>query len=465
MLNNPTVNFGNIKFLDDILKKSREEEKEKPNNKFHQIIERDKKFILNLYRSHSTYKDTIKNMEKESKGIFYYRRMVKGSLKNKSSFIRIILQSIEKVNQEKKKSQSKKRKVKFNFCKPQIDIIKKRKLELENRNQLKLIEKEKDELIQKRILSPVNIFRKKDTLSLAGKNIFENYESNVSSKKNISRINSGSENRLFSGITKNLDNISTKNKSLSRSISTNSILTRKSTSNNIQLSFPERRIKKFNYILNKCQQEIQHGNKLGGKFEKFTNIINDNLELVKQNRDNKEDNNIQDQKIIEDKVTNKQKYKLLEIEKFNELKKKIDIKISDNFVYFNRKEYEEQVKCKRKEEEYDLYLENINKINEELEKKKIKEKEKLHEIENLLEDVYKKKDYLKNKINIYGFNRIIEKDHEKYMKDNIIFDDNYFLLNEKKQEEHKGTLVQKLLFKKKENEKEKRYIIRKIKVN
>ena len=59
-------------------------------------------------------------------------------------------------------------------------------------------------------------------------------------------------------------------------------------------------------------------------------------------------NNIQDQKIIEDKITNKQKYKLLEIEKFNELKKKkIDTKISDNYVYFNRKEYAEQTKEKR----------------------------------------------------------------------------------------------------------------------
>ena len=465
MLNNPTPNFDNIKFLDDILKKSREEEKEKPSNKFHQIIERDKKFILNLYRSHSTYKDTINNMEKESKGIFYYRRMVKGSLKNKSSFIKIILQSIEKVNQDKKKTQPKKRKLKFNFCKPQIDIIKKRKIELENRNQLKLIEKGKNELMQKRILSPVNIFGNKERLSLAGKNILENFEYNVSSKKNISRINSGSKNRLFSGITKNLDNISTKNKSLSRSISTNSILTRNSTSNHIQFSFPERRIKKFNYILNKCQEEIQHGNKIGGKFEKFTNNINDNLELVKQNRDNKEDNNIQDQKIIEDKVTNKQKYKLLEIEKFNELKKKIDTKISDNFVYFNRKEYAEQVKDKRKEEEYDLYLENINKINEELEKKKIKEKEKLHEIENLLEDVYKKKDYLKNKINTYEFNRIIEKNHEQYMKDNVVFDDDFFILDEKKQEEHKGTLVPRLILKKEEINKNKKKVDFKTKVN
>ena len=181
--------------------------------------------------------------------------------------------------------------------------------------------------------------------------------------------------------------------------------------------------------------------------------------MIKKNRDNKEDNNIQDQKIIEDKITNKQKYKLLEIEKFKELKRKIDAKISDNYVYFNRKEYQEIVKDKRKEEEYDLYLEDINKINEKLEIKKRKEKEKLFEIENLLDDVYKKKNYLKNKINNYSYNREIEKEYEQYMRDNIVFDDQFFILEEKKPEEHKGTLIPKLLSKKEELSKNKKNII------
>ena len=60
---------------------------------------------------------------------------------------------------------------------------------------------------------------------------------------------------------------------------------------------------------------------INGKFEKFMNNINENFSLEKQRRNNKEDNNIQDQKIVEDKVTPKMKYKLMEIEKFKELKK------------------------------------------------------------------------------------------------------------------------------------------------
>jgi hypothetical protein len=463
MLNEPKISF---KFPNEIIQKSREEGKEKDDERFHEIIERDKEFILNCYRNQPFYKDSMSKLEKASKGIFYYKRMVKGSLKNKSSFIRVILQSIAKVNQAKKKPPKKKRRINFNVCKSPIEEIKKRKLELEKRNKMKLLERENSDIFKKINFSSIENGNGRIKLRLlsAGKNVIENFDSNKSSVNNKSRINSSSKNRILSGLTKNLDSISTKNRSLSRSISSNSIFSRKTINNKIDYNSPEKRIKHFNYILSKCQDEIAHGNRIGGKFEKFTNEINDNLANIKQNRDNKEDNNIQDQKIIEEKVTNKQKYKLLEIEKFKELKKRIDAKISDNYVYFNRKEYAEKIKDKRKEEEYDLYLENINKIIEEIEKKKIKEKEKFHEVDYLLEDVYKKKQYLKNKINNYRFNRIMEKEKEQYMKDNIVFNDDFFFLEEKKQEDNKGTLIPKLLLKKQEIAKMKKNIIGKTKV-
>ena len=44
--------------------------------------------------------------------------------------------------------------------------------------------------------------------------------------------------------------------------------------------------------------------------------------------------NIQGQKIFGDKVSPKQKYKLFEIEKFNELKKRINAKISDIIILY-----------------------------------------------------------------------------------------------------------------------------------
>ena len=457
------MDINNKKFIDVIRKKQKEEEKEKMNNKFHQLIEKDKEFILNCYRNQPYYKDEIGKLEKESKGVFVYRRMVMNSLKNKSSnFIKVLLNSIKSIQKRKQKPIPKKIKLKYGYNVSELDIVRKKKYDLENRKRLKSLEIEKKENLEKNNFSSmeVNNDQKKNSLLSAGKNIMDQLDTNLTSNKNLSRINSG-HTRIFSGITKNIDNLSTINKSLTRSVSTNSMITKRTNNtknNKIDLSFPEKKILKFNSILDKCKEEITHGNRIGGKFEKFTNNINENLYIIKQNRDNKEDNNIQDQKIIEDKITNKQKYKLLEIEKFKELKKKIDAKISDNYVYFNRKKYAEVVKDKRKEEEYDLYLEDINKINEKLEKKKKKEKEKLIQIETLLDDVYKKKKYLKNKIKYYDYNRIAEKEHEQYMKDNVVFDDEFFILDEKKPEEHYGTLIPKLLEKKEENGKVKNNI-------
>ena len=456
------MNFNNIKYLDEILKKSREEEKEKKIKKFHQIIEKDKEFILNCYRNQPYYKDLISQLEKSSKGTLAYHRLVKNGLKNKStSFIKVILQSIKSMQKDQEKVvHPRKKKLKYGYNVSEIDIVRKKKFDIEKRNRLKSLEIEKSKNSEIKNISSIdnNNTQKINSLLSAGKNIIDQLDTNLTTNKNLSRINSGNT-RIFSGLTKNMDNLSTINKNITRSASTNSIISRKSNenkNNKIEFNFPEKRIIKFNSILDKCKEEISHGNRIGGKFEKFTKNINENLSLIKQNRDNKEDNNIKDQKIIEDKITNKQKYKLLEIEKFKELKKSIDAKVSDNYVYFNRKEYAEIVKDKRKEEEYDLYLEDINKINEQLEKKKLKEKEKLYEIENLLDDVYKKKKYLKNKINNYSYNRIIEREHEQFMKDNVVFDDEFFILDEKKPEEHKGTLIPKLLGKKDENAKNKK---------
>ena len=475
---------------ESMLLKPNKEDKTKLTNKFHQIIEKDKEFILDCYRKQPLYKESIPQMEKASKGIFYYRRMVKNGLKNKSSFIKVILQSIAKVNQHKK-IKFQKRKLKYGYKIPEIDYVRKRKLELEKRYRMKELEDEKKNLLRKNY-SSIDISRgERNSLALAGINCIENYDSNRSSilndnsgvnssfknrifsgvtnnlenisTKNNSRINSSNRNRLFSGITNNMEDINIKNKSLTRSASSsNSIIFKNNIddiiNHKVDDNFSEKRIRKFNHLLSKCQSEINHGNMIGGKFEKFMNNINENFSLEKQRRNNKEDNNIQDQKIVEDKVTPKMKYKLMEIEKFKEMKKRIDCKISDNYVYFNRRKYSEFVKNRKKDEEYYLYLEDLNKINEKLEMKKVKEKQKLNQIETLLDDVYKKKNYLKNKIRNYSNNRKLEIEKEEYMKKNMVFNDDYFLLNEKKEEEHKGTLVPKLLSQKEEMEKNKKLL-------
>ena len=57
---------------------------------------------------------------------------------------------------------------------------------------------------------------------------------------------------------------------------------------------------------------------------------------------------------------NKDKYKIKEVEKFNDIKKRIDSKISDIYAYFNRKEFRKKIKDKEKNDAYELYLKDIN---------------------------------------------------------------------------------------------------------
>lgn len=261
---------------ESMLLKPNKEDKTKLTNKFHQIIEKDKEFILDCYRKQPLYKESIPQMEKASKGIFYYRRMVKNGLKNKSSFIKVILQSIAKVNQHKK-IKFQKRKLKYGYKIPEIDYVRKRKLELEKRYRMKELEDEKKNLLRKNY-SSIDISRgERNSLALAGINCIENYDSNRSSilndnsgvnssfknrifsgvtnnlenisTKNNSRINSSNRNRLFSGITNNMEDINIKNKSLTRSASSsNSIIFKNNIDDKINHkvddNFSEQRIRK-----------------------------------------------------------------------------------------------------------------------------------------------------------------------------------------------------------------------------
>ena len=410
-----------IKFFEQLSKRFIEPIKESNKNGFHNEIEKDKEYILDFYRKEPFYKDTIDKMELKSRGNFYYKNLVKKQIQKKSNFVRIILKSISQINEKKKKNVDKKKLRGYDVSQLESLRNQKRKMDIrlkskENRDNFK-------------------------SLDIGNRNVFL-----LSGKNCIDSLSSNKKNRIFSGIKNDSekDNKVTLKSNLSRSLSLNSMIINNNNETNLMNN--ERRIDKFNGILNKCQKEIKDGDIIGGKMERFTERFNKNLSIVKKKRE-KVDNNIQDQKIVEDKIKPKQKYKLLEIEKFKELKRKLNVKISDNYVYFNRKEYSELVNDKRKDEEYDLYYEDINKVYEKILENREKEKSKFIEIKDLLEDSYKKKDYLKNKIASYNKDRIIQLEKESKEKNNFEF----FIKEEGKRKDNLGTLVPKLLIKKKEN--------------
>ena len=105
MINNIRMN-NKIQILNDIFTKAKEEEKEK--SKFHQIIEKNKEFILNCYRKQPLYRDSINILEKANKGTFTYRRLIKSGIKNKSNFIKLLLRTILKLVNLKRKNQNQK---------------------------------------------------------------------------------------------------------------------------------------------------------------------------------------------------------------------------------------------------------------------------------------------------------------------------------------------------------------------
>ena len=436
----------NLEFFNELSNICKEEEKSEKKI-IHNEIEKDKESILNCYREEPVYKDTLDYMEMKSRGKFYYKSLVKNQINKKSNFLKMILNSISKIKDKDKKNVNDNRKRGYNLSK--LESMRNYKYKIDKR--LKLRENSDINIYNNKIKEKNNT----NIFLISGKKCLESMDNIKKSKFPISL----NKNKIFFGIKNNSgkdSSITTLKNNISRSLSLKSINI--NNNNETNLNEEGKKIEKFNDILDKCKKEIKKGGIIGGKMEKFTKRFDKNLLKSKRKIENKVNNVIQDQKIIEEKIKTKQKYKLLEIEKFKELKRKLNIKISDNYAYFNRKKYSEIINEKRKDDEYDLYYEDMNKVYENILENKVKEKSKFNEIENLLENSYKKKNYLKNKISNYNKNKIILMENESKEKNN------YDLIIKKEEEEKDdniGTLVPALLKKKEDfikNKKNKNYI-------
>ena len=426
----------NLKIFDTLSKRFIITENKNNKGRFHKEIDKDKEYILNFYRNTPVYRDKIDNMIMNSKGNFYYKNLIKNKLNKKNRFMSMILKSINSIKNKDNNSPiiGVRR---YNL--PKIYIIKERKRKLD----LKLKAKEDEENINK------NQSMENNKYSLISS--YKNYlQSGSVDNNNNKTLLSNSKSVIFSGVIKDIKSLETNTSqkndiSNNNSLSTNILLTNNKSEKNFLIK--KERLDKFNNILNKCQKEITTCGKIEGRFEKLAKKFNKNLSKEKKRINNEVDHNIQDQKIVEDKVSPKQKYKLLEIEKFKEIKKRINAKISDNMVYLNRKEYYEFVNDKKKIDEYNLYHDDINKECENLVQNRLKEKIKFKKVKNLLEYSYKKKNYLANKIKNYNRSRSIQKSKSYNEKNNL-----EIITNEVEDRGNNlGTLLPKLLSKKKEN--------------
>jgi hypothetical protein len=195
-------------------------------------------------------------------------------------------------------------------------------------------------------------------------------------------------------------------------------------------------------LLSKCNEELNYAQNIGDNVENYNKSNNKSEKEIKEKIRSGLQN--RDQKIIEDKSTSNKKYKKLEKEKFNELKKKMNIiKVSEDYAYINRKELHEFMRDNENIFAYQIYLKEMNKVNEKIAKKKEVEKKNLSMVENLLEDVYRKKEFLKYKIDNYHLRHAKQDELKIFSLKNR---DDFYMnkINNDKKVLH-GTLLPKLM--------------------
>ena len=362
MLNSEfTPNFNHKKFeIFHILNNSaRYERREKYT--FHEMINKDKKYIYNMYSKNPLFKGIISDLFKSSKGVPYYNLIFKNAFKkNFSNILKIIENSKNKDS-------------------PFSKTMKNNKI-----NDIELLKRKKNNLGKKILLQPKSLLKKNNSFLF-----------------NSSLINASSE-KINESLNKNLNNSANiklhkiKIKPLHINDSKSFISTSK-----------VKRISKTNILIKKCKFGINKGKNVEKNFKSFIhqnhdinkNIINDKSDKNNFNIENLL-NEHKNSKIDEDDFDDK--YKFLEKKKYEEFKKELTFKISDLLAYSNRKEYEKKVKNPNLFNEYQLYLEDINSLNKENIFKRKLEKKKMNKINILLEDFQIGKILLKKKLNKYN---------------------------------------------------------------
>ena len=144
--------------------------------------------------------------------------------------------------------------------------------------------------------------------------------------------------------------------------------------------------------------------------------------------------------MIEDKGKKKSKYAKLEENNISNIKRKINEKISDFYAFKNRKEFQDFLNNGENTQAYKIYMNELNKINEKMERHRAVERKKIDKIELLCQDGFKRKEYLKNRIDIFN-KRLKESEKEK----NNFSNDDFSILNRINEKAQIGNLLPKLL--------------------
>lgn len=357
MINRKCTSFTYRKknnIFENLLNNSNKSEKENIKNEqqsLHEIIQKDKDMLFNIYSQKPFFKEILPHLKYQPDSELNHQNDTQNP-----NYFEKLMKNIEKTN----KINIKKFKPYINHKSHNIEKIKRKKFKFD-----------------KNLLLKRPSYMKRNYSILLNKS-----HSTNESTKNIHKIN-------ISNIINNYSFDKSKKIKIKQS-------------NSFVANAKEKRIEGFNNLLNLCKGEINHGNHVGKDFEKFNIKVSEDIKEIIQ-KDSKKEQNLKDQKMIGKEMMDNEndKYKIKEKEYFNDIKKKIDIKISEVYAYSNRKEYNKVIKDKESNKAYDIYLRDINIINQKIGEKKIIEKQSINKIKLLLDDVFIGKEYLKHRINEY----------------------------------------------------------------
>ncbi len=417
---------------------------------FHETIQGSKDFIFNCFDNKPYYNELMPTIIRNNRGNQFYKKTLRKGVDGKMDHFKNIMKDIETANKiEQSKSQDKKKQIKY-YKIPKLELMKRRNEQLDNyiakRNKIpKLLRPIKK---NNSMICSINLNKKSQPTSESmAKSTNNNYTINTNENKN----NNNSNNNLNSSMT--LETYHT-NKNQSRvNFHKRNRLFKKTNSQPRHLNLSS--FKKLNNkyktrdltnqpklikILDKCNEELDLAQNMGNDVEHYSfNKKKTRLELSNRIKNELKTG---DQRVIEEKGFANKKYTKLEKERFNEIKKKMDIKVSEDYAYQNRKVLHDFMINNENIIAYRIYMKERDKINETIEKKKEVEKKNISMVENLLENTFRQKEFLKFKIDNYFMKNARLDELNNF---NLKKKDEYYISKNNYKENLKGELLPKLI--------------------
>ena len=391
---------------------------------FHQSIKQNKDRIYHYFEEQPYYKELMPVIAKNQRGNFMYKKLIKTNKNSrKSTFFVNLMKAVEEVHKRSETVKKEKTNSKNFFKLSRVNILKQKKAQILTflSKKTKTVDDDIKTLHKsKSMLNYLKIYNKDEGDNFL-KSVNNFQTSNINNATNTSNLNEGIISMdTFQTFNQNMESTKNNLKELSNLSNFNltklSIIgktrrdynhssTRRLTRKSIDLSeyfkkqerFIYQNNKKRNKILDKCERSLNHAreaekdieqsekeNKSVNIYAKFKNAIKSDDQKVIEN--------------IDDGNKKFKEYQKIQQDKFNFLKKNIDIKLSDEYAYMIRNELQDTFGVNGAVLAYQLYLKDNTKMKEKVTKNLEEEKKTIRKVKDLLDDSIRRKEFLKYKI-------------------------------------------------------------------